>query len=173
MNYKQFKNISCYEEFEIQTTLTGISKIDILKEIGHKIDDYYFFVSNNGVFNWFDLDGNHVEDPGSLKEIIEKYIPKTITKCIIPNSVSIIGIGAFSYCKSLEEIIIPNSVESIGHGAFYSCKSLEEIVIPNSVKSIGRDVFSHCDSLEDIIFKGKTSEEVKQMTGYPFGIEFI
>lgn len=42
MNYNQFSNLSCYEEFEIQTDLIGISKIDILKEIGHKIYNYYF-----------------------------------------------------------------------------------------------------------------------------------
>ena len=66
MNYNQFKNISCYEEFEIKSSLTGISKIDILKEIGHQINDYYFFVSNDGTFNWFDLEGNHIENPGIL-----------------------------------------------------------------------------------------------------------
>ena len=32
-----FKNLFCYEEFEIQSVLTGISKTDILKEIGHNI----------------------------------------------------------------------------------------------------------------------------------------
>ena len=63
----QFSNLSCYEEFEIQCTLTGISKIDILKEIGHQIDNYYFFVSNDGIFNWFDQKGNHIEDPHVLK----------------------------------------------------------------------------------------------------------
>ena len=40
----QFSNLSCYEEFEILSTLTGISKVDILKEIGHKISTYYVFV---------------------------------------------------------------------------------------------------------------------------------
>ena len=49
MNYKQFSNISCYEEFEIQCDLTGISKIDVLKKIGHQTNDYYFFVSNDGI----------------------------------------------------------------------------------------------------------------------------
>ena len=40
MNYNQFKNLSCYEEFEIRCALAGISKVDVLKEIGHKIDKY-------------------------------------------------------------------------------------------------------------------------------------
>ena len=33
MNYNQFKNLSCYEEFEIQCDLLGISKLYILEKI--------------------------------------------------------------------------------------------------------------------------------------------
>ena len=93
----QFSNLSCYEEFEIQSTLAGISKIDVLKEIGHKIDDYYFFIFNDNIFNWFDLNGNHVENPCILKELKNVHIPKTITKCVIPDSVTHIGYGAFVF----------------------------------------------------------------------------
>ena len=150
MNYNQFKNLSCYEEFEIQCALIGISKIDVLKEICHKIDNYYFFISNDGIFNWFDLYGNHVEDPGVLKELKDGYIPKTITKCIIPNSVTNIGNGVFWDCESLKEITIPNSVTGIGSRAFYYCKSLEEITIPNSVTSISNSAFYYCVSLTSI-----------------------
>ena len=144
----QFKNISCYEEFEIQCTLAGISKIDVLDEIGYQIDYYYFFVSNDGIFNWFDLNGNHIENPGILKTIFCDYIPTTITKCIIPNNVTQINNAGFVYCRSLKDVIIPASVTYIGTGAFW-----------------------FCDSLKEIIFKGKTLNDVKQMDNYPFGIE--
>ena len=33
MDYNKFRDISCYEEFEIQCDLHGISKIDVLKEM--------------------------------------------------------------------------------------------------------------------------------------------
>ena len=150
MNYNQFKNLSCYEEFEIKSSLTGISKIDILKEIGNKIDDYYFFVSNDGVFNWFDLYGNHIEDPGVLKELKTEHIPKNITKCIIPDSVTSIGDYAFYNCRSLESITLPNNVISIGNDAFYDCNSLKEIIIPDSVTSICDYAFSFCKSLTSV-----------------------
>ena len=81
MNHNRFFNLSCYEEFEIQCALTGISKIDILKEIGHKIDNYYFFISNDGIFNWYDLNGNHVEDLGILKELYPKATDSLILEC--------------------------------------------------------------------------------------------
>ena len=194
MNYNQFKNISCYEEFEIKSSLTGISKIDILRKIGNKINDYYFFVSNDGIFNWFDLSGNHIENSCVLKELKTEHIPQTISECIIPDGVTYIGCYAFyncnslkeitipdsvtcignwvfSFCKSLQSITIPNSVTSIGGWVFYGCKSLKEIVIPDSVRYIGEYAFSYCDSLREVIFKGRTLEEVKQMKDYPFGIE--
>jgi hypothetical protein len=148
MNYNQFSNLSCYEEFEIQCALMGISKIDVLKEFGHKIKNYYFCVLTNGVFNWFDLKGNYVEDPGILKEIIDSHIPTNIINCIIPNSVTSIDCRAFLWCCVLKEITIPNNVMHIGKDAFY-----------------------YCESLKEVVFKGKTLEEVKQMNNYPFGIK--
>ena len=173
MNYNQFKNLylSCYEEFEIQSTLTGISKIDILKEIGHQIDDYYFFISKDGIFNWFDLKGNNIEDPHVLKKLKEEHIYKSITKCIIPDSVTSISSWAFSYCKSLTSIIIPDGVTSISSFAFSHCISLTSITIPNSVTYICNTTFYGCNALKEVIFKGKTLEEVKQMDNYQFEIE--
>ena len=194
MNYKRFSNLSCYEEFEIQCDLLGISKLDILKKHGNKIDNYYFFISNDGIFNWYDLSGNHTEDPGVLREIKEEYIPITITKCIIPDSVTSIGYWAFLNCKSLKEITIPDCVTSIRYCAFYKCRSLTSITIPNSVTIIGKSAFSSCESLtsitipdnvinigynafsnckslDKVIFRGKILDEVKQMETYPFGIK--
>jgi hypothetical protein len=145
-----FKNLSCYEEFEIQCSLAGISKIDILKEIGHQIDNYYYFISEDGIFNWFDLEGNHTEDPGILKILKEEHIPGTITKCIIPDSVISICKDTFFGCKLLKEIIIPNSVENIGEWAFCACKSLTSITIPNSITYISHEVFKHCTTLKEV-----------------------
>ena len=173
MKYNQFSNLSCYEEFEIQCALTGISKLDILKKFGNRIDNYYFFISHDGIFNWYDLEGNHIKDPGVLKEIKENHIPKNITKCVIPdsvtsicnysfydceslisitipNSVTSIGYGAFGYCESLKEIIIPDNLTSIGYNLFFCCKSLIGINIPDSVTSIGNGAFYRCESLSSI-----------------------
>ena len=63
-----------------------------------------------------------------------------ITSVIIPNTVKIIGEGAFAYNK-LISIIIPNSVTSIGGGAFYK-NNLTSVTIPNSVTSIGKGAFN-------------------------------
>ena len=171
MNYNQFSNLSCYEEFEIQCDLRGISKINILKKFGDKTNNYYFFISNDGIFNWYELEGNHIKDPGVLKEIKEIYIPKKIAKCIIPDGVTYICSYSFFCCESLKEIALPNSITSIGNGAFERCKTLESITIPNNVRNIGDNTFYYCESLEEVIFKGKTLDEVKKMRNYPFRIK--
>ena len=63
MNYNQFSNLSCYEEFEIQCDLLGISKLDILKKHRNKIDNYYFFISNKRLIksHFYLRNGNYIE----------------------------------------------------------------------------------------------------------------
>ena len=68
----------------------------------------------------------------------------SLSKIVIPSSVTSIGDWAFYGCRSLSEIVIPYSVTSIGHHAFYGCRSLSEIVIPSSVTSIGDSAFYNC-----------------------------
>ncbi len=55
--------------------------------------------------------------------------------------------GAFFYCGSLTRVIIPDGVTSIGMDAFSDCSSLTRVVIPDSVTRIGDDAFYGCDSL--------------------------
>ncbi len=68
------------------------------------------------------IDGNLYSKDG--KALIQYAIGKTTTEFNIPNSVTIIGAGAFFGCSSLTSIDIPNSVTSIGDSAFFGCSSL-------------------------------------------------
>lgn len=70
---------------------------------------------------------------------------------VIPDSVTSIGIGAFSNCTSLKSITLSKNVSDIGHRAFNNCKSLLSIEIPNCVKSIGNAAFIDCTSLNSIV----------------------
>ena len=85
------------------------------------------------------------------KSRIISFRNQNIESYVIPSSVTSIGEGTFSVCRSLSEIVIPSSVTSIGDFAFSFCLSLSEIVIPSSVTSIGDSAFSCCDSLSEIV----------------------
>ena len=65
----------------------------------------------------------------------------------IPESVTSIGYGAFSYCSSLISVTIPESVTSIGGEAFIGCSGLTSVTIPESVISIGGYAFAGCSGL--------------------------
>ncbi len=68
----------------------------------------------------------------------------------IPDSVTSIGDGAFSWCGSLQSISIPDSVTSIGNLAFDGCELLQSISIPDSVTAIGNRAFNGCESLQSV-----------------------
>jgi len=73
----------------------------------------------------------------------------SITSVIIPNSVTIIGFGAF-FSSNLSSVNIPDSVTSIEYAAF-SNTSLISVTVPDSVTSIGESIFSFCRSLTSVI----------------------
>ena len=91
------------------------------------------------------------------KSKIISFRNQNIESYVIPNCVTSIGDGAFSYCSSLHSVFIPDSVTSIGDCAFWDCSSLSKIVIPSSVTSIGESAFSECnipDNLRRELFCG-------------------
>ena len=74
----------------------------------------------------------------------------SITKVVIENGVTSIGVFAFKYCTSLTSITIPDSVTSIGDWAFDGCTSLTSVTIGKGVTTIGDYNFSGCTSLTSI-----------------------
>ena len=81
--------------------------------------------------------------------VLTKYNGSS-TNVTIPDSVSIIGDGAFRDCFGLQQITIRNGISSIGVAAFMNCKSLFGITIPNSVTHIGKNAFYGCVNLKSV-----------------------
>lgn len=71
---------------------------------------------------------------------IEQSDFKSIT---LPNSVKIIGNGAFQYTRNFTPINIPNQVEIIGDFAFYNCPP-KKLDLPSTLNSIGKYAFYGC-----------------------------
>ncbi|MBR6407942.1 MAG: leucine-rich repeat domain-containing protein [Clostridia bacterium] len=74
----------------------------------------------------------------------------TITKIVLPDSITTIGKRAFSNCVDLESINIPDGVTTIGEFAFNECMSLKSIVLPDSVTTVGKEAFALCSRLESV-----------------------
>ena len=80
---------------------------------------------------------------------------KTIT---LPDSVTLIGGGAFRGCTNLTEIQLGQFVESIDRYAFQNCSSLKQFTMPHTVISMGMGAFSGCTSLVSIAFSDHIPE---------------
>ena len=71
------------------------------------------------------------------------YVPYTYT---IPDTVKLIGYGAFAGTSNLKQVIIPNSVTSMNPSAF-SNTGLTSIELPESISTIGITAFAGCENL--------------------------
>lgn len=54
---------------------------------------------------------------------------------------------AFAECEDLEEIGLPQTLKILGDGAFRGCRSLRKISIPSGVTELPREAFAYCRSL--------------------------
>ena len=71
---------------------------------------------------------------------------------IIPDSVTSIGVEAFSVNTALTSVTIPDSVTSIGDYAFFGDTSLTSVIIENAVTSIGESAFRDNRALRSVDF---------------------
>lgn len=86
------------------------------------------------------------------KTVLIKYPCKRKNeRFVVPDSVEMIGFGAFDGCSYLKEIIIPDGVECILEHAFEGCSSLGSLRIPEKCTYLGEDSLMGCDSLKEII----------------------
>ncbi|CDB27119.1 ig-like domain-containing surface protein [Firmicutes bacterium CAG:552] len=107
----------------------------------------------------------------------------TITKVTIPESVKVIGLGAFANCQKLLRVVIkgdnleeigesaflgdilltnisfPSSLVSIGAGAFKSALLLKSVTFPDSLTSLGEQAYAGCTGLDTITF-GKGLKDI-------------
>ena len=68
----------------------------------------------------------------------------------IPNTVEVIGEGAFEDNKKIELVVIPNSVTKIEPYAFWGCDNLDTVVLGKGMKEVGDYAFAGCKGLKQI-----------------------
>ena len=100
---------------------------------------------------------NHPNGAVYAGNVFYKYkgdIPQNTSFVIKEGTVSI---SPYAFVKenyhedySLVSVSIPNSVEVIGEGAFYRCRALTSIVIPDGVTTIETLAFHYCKALKSV-----------------------
>ena len=98
-----------------------------------------------------------------IPEGVTEIEPRVFSCCDIesvefPDSLRIIGEGAFSHCDKLKSIKFGNGIEKIGSQnddegcCFAYCTELEEIEFPPSLKYLGQNAFYGCKNLKRVKF---------------------
>jgi hypothetical protein len=93
-----------------------------------------------------------------------------ITSVSIPDTVTFISDGAFSYCTDLKQITLPKNLKFIGHYTFQET-GLTSITIPEGVTDIGNTAFKNCANLTSVTLPrsltrvgGSAFEDCKSLT---------
>ena len=96
--------------------------------------------------------GAHVVRAGTTEIGDYAFKGSAITSITIPDSVSVIGEGAFSECTALENVKLPANLTELPIKLFYGCSGLKEIKIPEGITKIGAFAFSYCSSITELVF---------------------
>ena len=73
-----------------------------------------------------------------------------VERIILPDSVKQIKAYAFWGCDNLKTVTLGKGLDSVGDFAFTNCTGLESMKIPSNVHSIGIQAFAECKRFEDI-----------------------
>lgn len=77
---------------------------------------------------------------------------------VIPNSVRRIGAYAFWGCDNLDTVVLGKGLTAVDDYAFTGCGGLEQMTIPSNIHSIGISAFEDCVNLRDISIAPETTD---------------
>ncbi|MBQ7647295.1 MAG: leucine-rich repeat protein [Clostridia bacterium] len=151
--------------------------------------DGVLYLGNHLMGSDEEFSGNCTVKDGTLSIAANAFYNRKLTGISIPESVKIIGYGAFNYCtelvsanlpsgitvipsvlfsccKKLKSIKIPYGVTLIDGHAFYACESLTGLSIPETVKHIDISAFFGCTAMKSVTIPRNVTEIEEEAFGY-------
>lgn len=77
------------------------------------------------------------------------YICKSLEKVRLPQSLEILGSGAFEH-SGIKSIDLPEKIEKLESNTFAHCENLESVTMHENLKEIGAQAFANCKNLKNI-----------------------
>ena len=100
---------------------------------------------------------------------------KAFTRFIVPDSVRMIGTGAFYGCSNLSTIVLGKGLTEIPAECFGQCTKLTDLDIPAGVTVIGERAFYNCTGLQyvDLNNVGKVGNKAFYTSAGTSSLEFV
>ena len=146
--------------FENCSDIISIFIPDSVTEVGYRAFDKCLSLLNisvdeeNTEYKSINGDLYKINADGTLFSLVKYAVAKADTTYTVPDSVTIIGNGAFYGCESLTNVIITGNSQLmwISKEAFSDCENLIKVDLNNcrSLTGIGEKAFSNCSSLSDL-----------------------
>ena len=73
-----------------------------------------------------------------------------LMRVILPDTVEMLGAGAFYGCTALCDISLGEGLRAIGESAFEGCSALEKITLPEGLEALGGSAFMDCGALRTL-----------------------
>jgi hypothetical protein len=92
----------------------------------------------------------------------------SITKLVIPDSLTELPANGFQYCSELQSIVFGSGLTAIPASCFANCVKLGPITIPGNIKTIGDNAFYNSGNAEDTDFRVTLGEGVETLGNNAF-----
>jgi len=159
----------CYTKIAIRSGLLNGKDIESIA-IPASIKE----IEPDSLSGFYDLKSIHADANSNMFKVVDGILfskdGKTLIRCppkmgitsyVMPDDVTTIESGAFSYCRELEDITLSSGLTMICSEAFDNCSKLKRLDIPAGVKEIGALAFCSCRSLESITIPESASIDGK------------
>lgn len=127
-----------------------------------------FRIVGDGILLGYDGTERDVAVPSGVKYVSNAFFCNTVVNTVtLPESVKVLGGGAFSNCSSLVRVTA-DGLTSIEDGAFHDCGELRSLILSSAVPQAGYRAFSSLSPLFAVYFSKGVETGAFAKSGVPY-----